>query len=58
MKNGTATANVAAQGNAELRDQVTSLQVTLDLAQLSRGAYQLAVRRQGDDWQTFPMQLR
>jgi hypothetical protein len=58
MRNGSATANVAAQGNAELRDQVTRLQVPLDLAKLSRGAYQLAVRRHGDDWQTFPVQLR
>jgi hypothetical protein len=58
MRNGSATANVTAQGNAELQDQVTRLQVPLDLAKLSRGTYQLAVRRQGDDWQTFPVQLR
>jgi hypothetical protein len=58
MRNGSATANVTAQGNAELRDQATRLQVPLDLAKLSRGTYQLAVRRQGDDWQTFPVQLR
>jgi hypothetical protein len=58
MRNGSSRANAVAQGNAELRDQVTSLQVTLDLAPLSRATYQLAVRRQGDDWQTFPVQLR
>jgi hypothetical protein len=55
---GSPRANAVAQGNAELRDQVTNLQVTLDLAQFSRGTYQLAVRRQGEDWQTFPVQLR
>ena len=58
MRNGSTTANVVAHGSAELRDQVTSLQVNLDLAQFSRGAHQLAVRRQGEDWQTFPVQLR
>jgi hypothetical protein len=58
MRNGNTTAKAVAQGSAELRDQVTSLQVTLDLAQLSTGTYQLAVRRQGEDWQTFPVQLR
>jgi hypothetical protein len=57
MRNGSQRANAVAQGNAELRDQVTNLQVTLDLAQLSRGTYQLAVRRQGENWQTFPVQL-
>ena len=58
MRNGSTTASAAAQGNAELRDQVTSLHVSLDLAKLSRGTYQLAIRRQGDEWQTFPVQLR
>src|SRR5262245_18556572 len=43
MRNGSPRPNAAARGNAELHDQVTNLEVTLDLAQVSTGTYQLAV---------------
>lgn len=47
----------SAAGEAEIRDFVTTLQTTIDLSSLSPGAYQLAVRRQGDDWQLFPARV-
>jgi hypothetical protein len=46
----------SARGEAELRNQVTTLEVALDLRALSPGAYQIAVRRHGEDWQLFPAQ--
>jgi len=48
----------SARGEAGLRNQVTTLEVALDLGALSPGAYQIAVRRHGDDWQLFPAQAQ
>lgn len=47
----------SAASEAEIRNFVTTLQVTIDLSSLSPGAYQLAVRRQGDEWQLFPAKV-
>jgi hypothetical protein len=47
-----------AQGDADLRNQVTTLEVALDLGALSPGAYQIAVRRHGEDWQLFPVRAQ
>jgi hypothetical protein len=52
------TPKVVARGNAELRNQVTTLEASLDLGQLPAGAYELAVRRDGDEWQQFPLRLQ
>jgi hypothetical protein len=30
----------------------------MDLSSVSRGAYQLAVRRTGEDWALFPAEVR
>lgn len=43
----------SASGHAELRDYITTLQTSLDLQSLPPGAYQLAVRRVGEEWQLF-----
>jgi len=48
----------SARGDADLRNQVTTLEIAVDVAPLSPGAYQLAVRRDGNDWQMFPVQLQ
>jgi hypothetical protein len=47
----------SATGQAEIRNFVTTLQATVDIRSLSPGAYQLAVRRQGDEWQLFPAKV-
>jgi hypothetical protein len=47
-----------ATGTAVITDFVTTLNVRLNLLGLAPGAYQLAVRRQGDSWRMFPAQLR
>jgi hypothetical protein len=45
-------------GRAEIRDYITTLQTNLDIISLAPGAYQLAVRRQGEDWQLFPIAVK
>jgi hypothetical protein len=47
----------SARGDAGLRNQVTTLEVALDLGAVSPGTYQIAVRRHGEDWQLFPVQV-
>jgi len=48
----------SAAGDAALRNHVTTLQTKLDLGMLPPGTYQLAIRRNGEDWQLFPAQLQ
>jgi hypothetical protein len=43
---------------AEIRDYVTTVRATLDLRAVRPGSYQLAVRRQGDDWRMFPARIK
>jgi len=45
-------------GSAVIVDFVTTLRVRLNLVSLAPGAYQLAVRRQGDSWRMFPASVR
>ncbi len=45
-------------GTATIVDFVTTLATTLNTSALPAGSYQLAVRRQGEDWRMFPAQLR
>jgi hypothetical protein len=45
-------------GSATLVNYVTTLETTLDTTALPPGSYQLAVRRQGEDWRFVPAQLR
>jgi hypothetical protein len=45
-------------GRAAIIEYVTTLETTLDTSALPAGGYQLAVRREGNDWQLFPAQLR
>lgn len=39
-------------------DYVTTLETTIDTSALPVGAYQLAVRRESEDWRVFPMRLQ
>jgi hypothetical protein len=43
-----------ATGTAVIDNFVTTLNVRLNLQALAPGAYQLAIRRQGDSWRMFP----
>jgi hypothetical protein len=47
-----------ASGSAEIRNYITTLRTTLDINELPAGSYQLAVRRQGEEWQMFPARLQ
>jgi hypothetical protein len=57
IRDPSAVPKVSAQGNADLRNQVTTLEVALEAGSLS-GAHQLAVRRDGQEWQVFPVQVK
>ena len=58
LRDASGTVKASAQGDADLRNQVTTLDVDLDLRLLSVGAYQIAVRRREQDWQLFPVHVR
>jgi hypothetical protein len=47
-----------AQGEATIREFVTTLRVTLDLSEMTSGSHSLAVRRTGDSWRTYPAVVR
>lgn len=58
IRDSNATVRVSARGEAELRNYVSTLEVAVSLGDLSPGAYGLAVRRDGNDWQQFPIRLK
>lgn len=58
IRDASATVKALAHGDADLRNQVTTLDVVLDVRSLSGGTYQIAVRRRGEDWQLFPVQAQ
>jgi len=58
IRDSSATTKASASGNADLRSEVTTLNVTVDLGSLSRDRYHLAIRRSGEDWQMFPTQVQ
>jgi hypothetical protein len=47
----------SARGNADFRNHVTTLDVSVVTGSLSPAAYQLAVRHVGDGWQEFPLRI-
>jgi uncharacterized protein YceK len=58
VRDSNATTRASARGNAELRNYVSTLDVAVSLAELPPGGYALAVRRDGNDWQRFPVQVQ
>ena len=52
------TSRASARGRAAIVDYVTTLETTIDTSALPVGAYQLAVRRESEDWRVFPMRLQ
>jgi hypothetical protein len=57
VKDSSATTRASARGNAELRQYVSTLEVAVSVGELSPGMYSLAVRRDGNEWQQFPVRL-
>jgi hypothetical protein len=58
VRDSGARSEASASGEAGIRNQVTTLEVALDLVRLPAGAYQIAVRRHGEDWQLFPAHVQ
>jgi hypothetical protein len=48
---------LSALGAAEIRNFVTTLRTSIDTEPLALGSYQLAVRRDGEDWQMYPFEI-
>ena len=40
-----------------IQNYISTLEVAVSLGNLSPGAYSLAMRRDGNDWQQFPIRL-
>jgi hypothetical protein len=57
IRDSSAEPRASARGEADLRNQVTTLDITVATSSLSAGAYQLAVRRAGEGWQEFPLRI-
>ena len=57
IRDAGAVSRAAARGNADLRNQVTTLEIAVATGSLSPGGYQLAVRHTGDGWQEFPLRI-
>jgi hypothetical protein len=57
VKDSNATTRASARGNAELRQYVSTLEVAVSVGELSPGMYSLEVRRDGNEWQQFPVRL-
>jgi hypothetical protein len=49
---------VTIRADAQLRDHITQLHTTLDLSALPEGTYQLALRREDEDWRFFPAEVK
>ena len=57
VRDSGAAPRASARGNADIRNHVTRLDVTLSIRGLSPGGYQLAVRHAGGQWQQFPITI-
>jgi hypothetical protein len=51
-------ARATAKGSAEIRNYITTLEAVIDVSALETGDYQLALRREGSEWQMFPLRVR
>src|SRR5262245_50162236 len=51
-------ARATAKGSADIRDFVTTLESGIDASALEPGDYQLTLRREGGEWQMFPLRVR
>ena len=51
-------ARATARGSAEIRNYITTLEAVIDVSALETGDYQLTLRRDGSEWQMFPLRVR
>ena len=51
-------ARATARGSAEIRNYITTLEAAIDVTALEPGEYQLTLRREGGEWQMFPLRVR
>jgi hypothetical protein len=51
-------ARATATGSAEIRNYITTLETVIDVSALETGDYQLTLRREGGEWQMFPLRVR
>ena len=51
-------ARATATGSAEARNYITTLETVIDVSALEPGDYQLTLRREGGEWQMFPLRVR
>jgi hypothetical protein len=58
LVDGSSRLLAAASGSAEIRNYITTLTATSDLRAVPSGSYRLRVRRQGEDWRSFPAIVR
>jgi hypothetical protein len=52
------TARATSKGSADIRDFVTTLEAEIDASALEPGDYHLTLRREGGEWQMFPLRVR
>ena len=55
---GDLRVRASAMGAAEIRNYITTLEAAFDTTGLETGDYQLTLRRQGGEWQMFPLRIR
>jgi hypothetical protein len=55
---GDLRVRASAKGSAEIRNYVTTLEAPIDLSAVDVGDYQLTLRRDGGEWQMFPLRVR
>jgi hypothetical protein len=57
IRDSGAVSRASASGSAAILNKITTLDVNVSTRSLSPGAYQLAVRHVGDQWQQFPLRI-
>ena len=55
---GDLRVRASAKGSAEIRNYITTLEAAIDVGALDAGEYQLTLRREGGEWQMFPLRVR
>jgi hypothetical protein len=58
VRDANQQARTSSTGSAAIVDFVTTLKTSLDTSALLAGSYQLAVRREGEDWRLFPAEVQ
>jgi hypothetical protein len=55
---GDLRVRASAKGSAEIRNYITTLEAAIDVGPVDAGEYQLTLRREGGEWQMFPLRVR